>query len=85
MNADALLLSPDPFEAMEAWRKTMKPKKLGNSPESETEVVKTPRVAKERAAQRVRSWTVQNEMRAVMEPVSTGAASRILDESLIEG
>ena len=31
------------------------------------------------AAQRVRSWTVQNEMRDVLGRVSTGAAGRILD------
>ena len=37
------------------------------------------RVAKERAAQRVRSWTVQNEMRSVLGRVSTGAAGRILN------
>ena len=30
------------------------------------EVVKKQRVAKEREAQRVRSWTVQNEMRGVL-------------------
>ena len=39
------------------------PQKPGNSPEPGPEVVKRQRVAKERAAQRVRSWTVQNEMR----------------------
>ena len=30
-------------------------------------------------AQRVRSWTVQNEMRGVLGRVSTGAAERIFD------
>ena len=39
------------------------------------------RVPKERAAQRVRSWTVQNEMRGVLGRVSAGAAGRILDSS----
>ena len=37
------------------------------------------RVAKEQAAQRVRSWSVQNEMRGVLGRVSAGAAGRILD------
>ena len=37
------------------------------------------RVAKERAVQRVRSWTVQNEMRSALGRVSTGAARGILD------
>ena len=59
----------------------MKPHKSGNSPESGPEVVERQRVAKERAAQSVRSWTVQNEMRDVLERVSTGAAGRILDSS----
>ena len=31
--------------------------------------------------QRVRSWTVQNEMRDVLGRVSTGAAQRILDSA----
>ena len=36
-------------------------------------------VAKERAAQTVRSWTGQNEMRGVLGRVSAGAAGRILN------
>ena len=39
------------------------------------------RLAKERAAQRVRSWTVQNEMRGDLGRVSAGAAGRILDSA----
>ena len=39
------------------------------------------RVDKEWAAQRVRSWTVQNEMRGVLGRVSAGAARRILDSA----
>ena len=31
--------------------------------------------------QRVRSWTVQNEIKGVLERVSTGAARRILDSA----
>ena len=60
---------------------TMEPQKLGNSPGSGPEVVKRQRVAKEGAAQRVRSWTVQNEMKSVLGRVSTGAAGRILDSA----
>ena len=44
----------------------MEPQKPGNSPGSGPEVVERQRVAKERAAQRVRSWTVQNEIRVVL-------------------
>ena len=73
-----LLLLPDPFQGMGAWRKTMEP---GNSPGSGPEVVKRQRVAKERAAQRVRSWRVQNEIRGVLKRVSAGAARRILDSA----
>ena len=57
----------------------MEPKKPGNSPRPGPEVVKRQRVAKERAAQRVCSWTVQNEMRGVLGRVSAGAAGRILN------
>ena len=41
----------------------MTPQKPGNSPGPGPEVEEKRRVAKERAAQRVHSWTVQNEMR----------------------
>ena len=57
----------------------MEPQKPGNSPRPEPEVVERQRVAKELAAQRVRSWTVQNEMGVVEGRVSAGAAGRILD------
>ena len=53
----------------------MEPQKPGNSPGSGPEVVKGQSVA------RVRSWTVQNEMRDVLGRVSTGAAGRILDSA----
>ena len=59
----------------------MELQKPGNSPGSGPKVVKRQRVAKERAAQRVRSWTVQNEMRGVLGWVSTGAAGRILNSA----
>ena len=72
---------PDPFRGMGAWRNTMEPQKPSNSPGSGPEVVKRQRVAKECAAQRVRSWTVQNEMRDVLGRVSTSAAGRILDSA----
>ena len=77
----ALLLLPDPFRGMGACRKTMKPQKPGNSPGPGSEVVEGQRVVKKRAAQRVRSWTVQNEMRDVLGRLSTGAARRILDSA----
>ena len=76
-----LLLLPDPFRGMGAWRMTMEPQKPGNSPGSGPEVVERQRVAKERAAQRVRSWTEQNEIRGVLGRVSTGAAGRILNSA----
>ena len=59
----------------------MEPQKPGNSPGPRPEVVERQRVAKERAAQRVRSWTVRNEMRGVLGQVSPGAAGRILDSA----
>ena len=51
------------------------------SPDPGPEVVKRKRVAKERAAQRVSSWIVLNEVRGVLGRVSADAAGRILDSS----
>ena len=53
----------------------------GNSPGPGPEVVERQKIAQEQAAQRVRSWTVQNEMRGVLIRVSAGAAGRILDSA----
>ena len=66
---------------METWQNTMEPQKPGNSPGSGPEVVQRQRVAKERATQRVRSWTVQNEMRGALGRVSAGAVGRSLDSA----
>ena len=66
---------------MGAWQKTMEPQKPCNSPRPGPEVVKRPRVSKERVAQRVRSCTVQNEMGDVLGRVPAGAAGRILDSA----
>ena len=57
----------------------MEPQKRDNLQRPRPEVVESQRVSKEGAAQRVRSWTVQNEMRGVLGRVSAGAAVRILD------
>ena len=66
---------------MGAWRKTMEHQTPDNSLGPGPEVVKRQRVAKERAAHRVRSWTVQNEMGGVLGRVSAGAAGKILDSA----
>ena len=67
---------------MGAWQKTLEPQKPGNSPGSGPEVIERQKVAKDRAAQRVRSWTVQNEIRGVLGRVSAGTAGRILDSAI---
>ena len=59
----------------------MEPQKPDNSPGLGTEVVKKQRVSKERAAQRVCSWTVQNEIKGVLGRVPAGAVGRILDSA----
>ena len=51
----------------------------GQLPRAWTRIIERQRVTKELAAQRVRSWTVQNEMRGVLGRVSAGAERRILD------
>ena len=80
-----MMLLPDPFRGMGAWRKTMQSQKPGNSPGPGPKVVEKQSVAKERVVQRVHSWTVQNKMRGVLGRMSAGAASRILNSSLTEG
>ena len=59
----------------------MEPQEPHNSQGPGPEVVARQRVAKDRAAKRVRSWTVQNEMRGVLVRVSAGAGGRILDSA----
>ena len=63
----------------------MRPQKLGNSPGPGPEVVKRQKIAKERATQKVCSWTVQNEMRGVLGPVSASAARKIFDSANSRG
>ena len=46
----------------------------GHFSEFGAEVIKKDRVTKERAVQRLHSWTVQNEIKGVLTQVSTGAA-----------
>ena len=59
----------------------MESQKLGNSPGPGPEVTRRQRAAKEQAVQRVRSWTVQNEMRGVLRRVSAGAGGRTRDSA----
>ena len=59
----------------------MEPRKPGNSAGPGPEVAKRQKTAKKRATQRVRSWTVQNEMRRVLGRVFASAAGRILDSA----
>ena len=57
----------------------MEPQNPGNFPGPGPEVVKRQRVVKKQKAQRVRCWTVQNEMRGVLGQISAGASGSILD------
>ena len=50
----------------------------GKSPRPGPEVVERQKVAKERAAQRVRNWTVQNEMTGVLGRMAAGALHKEL-------
>ena len=59
---------------------TMEPQKPGNSTGSGTRGLRE-RESPKSERRRVRSWTVQNEMRDVLGRVSTGAAGRILDSA----
>ena len=57
----------------------MDPQKPGYFPGPRPEVVARQGASKERAAQRVCCWIVQNEMRVVLKQMSAGAVQRILD------
>ena len=70
-----------PFRRMEAWRNTLEPQKSGDFPGPGPEIVERQRVVKERATQRARSWTVQNEMGGILGRMSVGSAGRILDSA----
>ena len=59
----------------------MESKKLDNSSGLGPEVAKSQRVDKERVAQKVHRWTMQNEMRDVMGRVYADTAGRILDSA----
>ena len=48
------------------WRNIMDPQKPRNSPRPRPGVAEKQRVAKERVAQKFRSWTMQNKMRGVV-------------------
>ena len=62
--------SPDPLRGM--W-KTMKPQTPENFPKS-AKAAERQRALNEREAQRVSSWTMQNEMNGVLNRMTTGAA-----------
>ena len=59
----------------------MDPQKPDKSLGPERKIVERQRVVKERAAQKLRSWTVQNEMRGVLERVAAGAAASIFESA----
>ena len=59
----------------------MEPQKPGNFSGPEPEIVERQKVAKEQAAKRVRSWTVQNEMRNVLKRISAGATRKIFNSA----
>ena len=59
----------------------MNPQKPENFLKPGPRIVERQRVAKERAMQKVLSWTMQNEMRDILGRVSAGAARRILDSA----
>ena len=59
----------------------MEPQEPGNSPGPGPEVAERQKIAKKRATQRVRSWTMQNKMRGVLGRVSASVSGRILDSA----
>ena len=54
---------------------------VGQLPRAWTRGCRETEVAKESVGKRVRSWTVQNEMRGILGELSAGAAGRILDSA----
>ena len=68
-----MLLLPDTFRGTGAQRKTIESQKPGNFLGPRPKVVERQRVTKERATQRVRTWTMQNEVRVVLGRIAPGA------------
>ena len=64
-----------------ASEKTMESQKPGYSPRPRPEVAERERVAQERAAQKVHSWSVQNERSNVLGRIAASAAGRILNSA----
>ena len=59
----------------------MEPQQPENFPGPGPEIVERQRATKERVAQRVRSWSEQNEIRGVLGRVSASAVERILESA----
>ena len=59
----------------------MRLQKPGNSPGPGPEVIERQKIANERARHRVRSRTVQNEMKGVLRRLSASAAGGIIDSA----
>ena len=70
-----------PLAKNKGFKKDHGAQKPGNSPGPGSEIVERQRATKEQAAQRVRSWTVHNEMKSVLGRMSAGAAGRIVDSA----
>ena len=62
------------------WQKTLEPQKPGNSPRPGPEAAETESRQNANGAESV-AGQLQNEMRGVLERVSTGAAGRIFDSA----
>ena len=72
-----LLLLPDPFRGMGHGGRPWSPRSRPTSQGAGPEVSERQKVTKERAAQRVRSWIVQNEMRGLLD----GCRRRCMNDS----
>ena len=72
-NKQILLFLLNPIQRIRTWRKEVEPHNPGSSPGPKIQILGREEAAKERAVQRVRSLTVQNEMRDVLGRMTVGA------------
>jgi len=73
-----MVVLPDPFQGMGAWKNSTETQHLGHAPRSGPEVKNGRSSAKDGTPERLRCGTIQEEVSYILQRVSAGAARRIL-------
>jgi len=73
-----MVLLPDPFRGMRAWRNFTETQQLGHVPRAGPEVKNERSGAEDGATERLGCRTVKEEVSQILQKMSEGAAGRIL-------